>query len=194
MSQSVSISRLQLISLSLLSTGSLILTTFLPALCPISSARAVEFPDGRVAFDRPPRLIRTASTSTRKRRSVVTYHFTVEVPEDAGEPLKVIEIEQLERSLKTIVFQPEETRAFLGNSFKGGPALSLATDETRVEPGKVTVVFDPPVPPGSTITIAIDPKRNPSRGGTYLFQVTAFPAGEIRLGQSLGYGRLRIYN
>lgn len=142
----------------------------------------------------PPRLIRTASSFTRHHNSVAAYHFTLEVPEDAGEPLQVVKIEQPESSLETIIFRPEATRAFLGNSFNGGPAVSLASDEGTTKPGSVTVVFSPPISPGSTITVVIKPKRNPFRSGVYLFHVTVFPAGESSREQSLGYGRLHIYD
>lgn len=177
-----------------LSTGILFLGTLFLAPRPMPPANAVEFPNGQIAFDRPPRLIRTTSSFKHHRSSASVYHFILEVPADAGEPLKVVEIEQPDRSLETIVFQPEATRAFLGNKFKGGPELSLAEVGGTTAPGKVTVVFETPVPPGSTVTVSIKPERNPFRGGVYLFEITAFPAGEDSLGQSLGYGRFHIYD
>nr|WP_199755917.1 DUF2808 domain-containing protein [Chroococcidiopsis cubana] len=45
--------------------------------------------------------------------------------------------------------------------------------------------------PGTTVTVALRAKRNPS-GGIYLFGVTAFPTGEKSSGQFLGYGRLHF--
>ncbi|KAM3113986.1 DUF2808 domain-containing protein, partial [Phormidesmis sp. 146-33] len=61
------------------------------------------------------------------------------------------------------------------------------------KPGEVTIVFDQPVQPGSTVTVALAAQRNPSWANVYLFGVTAYPDGENGLGQFLGYGRINIY-
>ena len=58
--------------------------------------------------------------------------------------------------------------------------------------GETTVVFDAPIEPGNTVTISVKPKRNPSRGGVYLFGVTAYPTGDNSQGMYLGSGRIYI--
>ena len=67
----------------------------------------------------------------------------------------------------------------------------MAIDEDQQS---VTLTFDPPVAPGNTVTIALEPERNPRRSGVYLFGVTAYPSGEKTYGQFLGYGRLHFYD
>jgi hypothetical protein len=60
-------------------------------------------------------------------------------------------------------------------------------------PGEAIVQFDPPVAPGTTVRVSIPAIANPQSGGTYLFGVTAFPAGENSSGQFLGYSQIRFY-
>lgn len=118
----------------------------------------------------------------------------ISVPEEAGEPLQAVRITQ-DLDNTNIAFRTNESRAFLGDSFAGGRELTLANigGSQSSEEDEVTVVFDPPVPPGSTVMIALKAQRNPDRGGYYSFGITAFPAGENGVGQFLGYGRLYFY-
>jgi hypothetical protein len=87
-----------------------------------------------------------------------------------------------------------QSSAFIGNSFAGGPAVSLASigGEQPSDSNEVTLVFDPPISPGKTVTVALKAARNPLPGGIYLFGVTAFPPGENSSGLFLGYGRLHL--
>lgn len=146
-------------------------------------------------FDRPPRLIRTATSVTQTEVSGATYHFTLKVPQDAGESLKSVTIAQY-KNPDTVVFQEGKNRAFAGDSFAGGPQVPLASVGGPQPSGtsEEMVVFDSPVTPGSTVTVTLKPKRNPDRAGVYLFGVTAYPAGESSPGQFLGYGRLHFYD
>ena len=59
--------------------------------------------------------------------------------------------------------------------------------------GRLDLTFPQPVPPGSTVTVMLKPWNNPSMADTYMFEVTAFPAGPNPSPSSLGYGTLRIY-
>ena len=124
-----------------------------------------------------------------------TYYFTLNVPQNAGEPLQAIKIVP-RRNADTVEFQPSESLAFAGTRYARGPALSLASiggfEPSDTE--EMTVVFDPPVQPGSIVTVALKPRRNPDLGGVYLFGVTAFPIGENSSGQFLGYGRFTFYD
>jgi hypothetical protein len=56
------------------------------------------------------------------------------------------------------------------------------------------VRFDPPVPPGTTVTTVLKPWSNPDQADTYMFEVTAWPAGPNPTPSPLGYATLRIYN
>jgi hypothetical protein len=74
-----------------------------------------------------------------------------------------------------------------------GEALTLGNVTADEENQTVSVTFDPPVPPGTVVTLGLKAERNPRSGGVYLFGVTAFPPGESAYGQFLGYGRFNFY-
>jgi len=152
---------------------------------------AVQLGNGQIAFNYPPRLVR-ATTSYKSPHTPATYYFTLAIPQNAGEPLGAVTISQRENS-DTISFDPSRSRAFLGNRFVRDSEIPLASigGEQPNKPGEATIAFDPPVPPGNTVTVALRAKRNPS-GGVYLFGVKAFPDGENSSGQFLGYGRLHF--
>ncbi|MBD2099922.1 DUF2808 domain-containing protein [Leptolyngbya sp. FACHB-261] len=171
-----------------LSACALLLGTLLP-----TSALAVRLSSGQVYFDRPPRLLGAATTFNAARVWGATYRFTLAVPEDAGEPLQRVTIAQRE-NVDEVAFDLDESRAFAGTGFRGRQPFNIASVTEEPASNAVTVVFDPPVPPGNTVTITLRPDRNPDFGGVYLFGVTAFPAGENSYGQFLGYGRLNFYD
>ena len=155
-------------------------------------ASAVDLGGGRTFFDQSPRLIRTAASLTSSR-TPSTYQFTIEVPSDAGEPLKAVTITQ-KPNAERIKFDVSENRAFIGDSFAGGPQLSLA-NIGGIQPSdsnEVTVVFDQPVVPGSRVTVSLRAKKNPHNGGVYQFGVTAFPVGNNSPGLYLGTARLHF--
>ncbi|OUL24140.1 DUF2808 domain-containing protein [Nostoc sp. 106C] len=178
----------------LFSASTLTLNFLLLGLLLVSPALAIRLSNGQIAFNNPPRLIRSA-TSSSSSNIRGTYQFTISVPQDAGEPLEAVSIVQ-RPNVETIAFDVSQHRAFKGNSFAGGPALHLASiGGTEVsQSNKQMVVFDPPVAPGSTVTVEIVTKGNPQLGRVYLFGVTAYPAGENGIGQFLGYGRLHFYH
>ena len=145
----------------------------------------------RTAFDKAPRLIRSAASSNTAN-APASYHFTVTVPENAGESLEAVKIVQ-QPGVQNIEFNMNRSQAFIGDSFSGGPNVSLAsTGGLPTTEGEATVVFDPPIPPGSTVTVSLRAKENPRFGGVYLFAVTAYPEGNNSDGQFLGYGRLHF--
>ena len=55
----------------------------------------------------------------------------------------------------------------------------------------VTVTFDPPIPPGRQITIALNATN--SRDGIYIYEVAAMPPETTGLGQRIGIERLNFY-
>ena len=156
------------------------------------SANAFELGDGRTAFLRAPRLIRTAASHS-SANSPSTYQFTIEVPKDAGEALKAITISPKNNAQK-INFNVSQSKAFMGDSFAGGTNLSLTNiGGSQIKGSKeITVVFDEPVQPGNTVTVSLKTNRNPHRAGFYLFGVTAFPEGEKSPGLYLGSGRFHF--
>jgi hypothetical protein len=154
---------------------------------------AIQLQDGTVYFAAPPRLV--SATTTFKEVYVwgATYYFTLSLPENAGEPLQRVTINQRE-GVDYIRFDLKNTVAVAETSSHARQKLALkdATSDRKTQTTSLT--FDPPVSPGTTITIALQPWQNPSVSGVYLFGVTAFPAGEKSHGQFLGFGRLTFYS
>ncbi|MGC9505740.1 DUF2808 domain-containing protein [Baaleninema sp.] len=156
--------------------------------------RAVQVADGTVYFDRPPSLLGASTTFDSIRSWNATYFFSLELPEDAGEPLQQISIAQHERVDPHMRYHLEDTYSFEGTRRDRGDAISLGTVTHDEDNQTLTVTFEPPVEPGTTVTVALRPVRNPAFSGVYLFGVTAYPAGDQAYGQFLGFGRLHFYS
>lgn len=150
------------------------------------AALAVKFPDGRVAFNRPPSITNVEASFDSARVSNPTYTFKLTVPAEAGEPLQALEIVQRDNA-EAVQFKPQKSRAFVN-----GSAIAVTASGTET-PGTIRLVFDTPIQPGETVTVDVNPKRNPTYGGVYLFGVTAYPEGEAGIGQFIGHGRIHIY-
>ncbi|MGB7441533.1 MAG: DUF2808 domain-containing protein [Coleofasciculaceae cyanobacterium] len=181
------------INIHRLSTNALVFSTLLSGSLFASVTPAIELANGQTAFESAPRLIRATSSFKSRNLPTATYHFTLQVPENAGEPLKAVKIEGRNNS-EVIEFDVRKSRAFIGDSLAGGQALSVSSVSGTSKADEVTVVFDQPVSPGSTVTVALKLKRNPFNPGVYLFGVTAFPEGENGQGLYLGSGRIQIYH
>jgi hypothetical protein len=154
-----------------------------------------EMGNGRSVFIHSPHLSRSA-VSTSAIHARATYEFTVQVPANAGAPLQALRIVQ-EPNLETIPFDLTQNRAFEGDSFAGGPNLPLAAIGGAMPPSQaneITVVFDPPVAPGKTVTVTLESPRTPALSNVYLFGVTAYPTGYNSPGLFLGYGRINSQN
>jgi hypothetical protein len=176
----------------LLGSSTLILELLLPTSLTTSLTRAVELGNGRTFFDHPPQLIQVTAT-TINPFSPSTYLFTISVPGNAGEPLQAVTIAQ-QTNVEQIDFQVSESRAFMGKNIASGQSIALASigGSEPSNSNEVTIVFDKPVTPGSTVTIALAVTRNPDLGGVYQFGVTAFSPGENSPGLYLGSGRLQF--
>lgn len=154
-------------------------------------AAAVRLSDGRVYFENLPRL---TQVTTRDQFAGLQgrYHFTVEVPADAGEPLEALRISPRDHA-SSFAFDFNQSRATQGAAYARGPELSMVSIGGAPEdPNEVLMVFEEPVQPGETVTVVLKTIHNPPPG-VYLFGVTAYPGGEDAVGQFLGYGRLHIY-
>ena len=153
-------------------------------------ASAVRLADGTVYFAQPPSLVSATTTYNQVYAWTATYYFTLSIPENAGEPLQRVTI-SLDEGAEDIEFNLKDSRAFEGTRQHKGEKITLGavTQDKR----SLSITFDPPVPPGKTVTIALYPFQNPRLGGIYLFGVTAFPPGEKTHGQFLGFGRLQFY-
>ncbi|WP_013325351.1 DUF2808 domain-containing protein [Gloeothece verrucosa] len=160
--------------------------------CLGSPVLAIQFADGTRSFEKSPLLLDAITTFDGVRVPAAKYYFTIEIPEDVGEPVGKIVIGQ-RYSPQTIDFYPEKTVAFVGTYTHRGENYTIKNAEWDRQFETVTVTFDPPIPPGNTVTVGLKPIRNPDYGGVYLFGVTVFPQGEDSLGLYLGVGRFHFY-
>lgn len=143
-------------------------------------------------FRHPPQLVRAASSQIGGSLPS-TYEFTLVVPADAGQSLKAVTIAQAP-GLETVRFDGGRSRAFAAGRFAAGPELRLASvGGEQPKDGIVTVVFEQPVQPGNTVTVAVEAEENPNFLGVYEFGITAYPASSETSGQFLGFGRLNFY-
>ncbi len=147
----------------------------------------------QVAFRKAPRLLDIYATFNAVRMRSARYYFDITIPEDAGAPLQKVEIE-LRKGQKKIYYRLEKTVAYLGTHRRKGNQLALATTMRDEETGIITVEFANPLPPGSTFTVGLKPKRNPDYSGVYVFGVTAFPQGENSYGLYLGSRSIHFYS
>ncbi|HEY9907465.1 MAG TPA: DUF2808 domain-containing protein [Thermosynechococcaceae cyanobacterium] len=150
-------------------------------------------PEGQTFFSKPPQLSRVAASQTGVY-TPSTYEFTLTVPKNAGQPLKAVKIAQAE-NVETVKFDISTSKAFVGERLTASSEIRLASvgAEQPANPGEVTIVFEQPVQPGSTVTVALAVQNNPGWGGVYEFGVTAYPDGENGWGQFLGYRRINFY-
>ncbi|MGB3512265.1 MAG: DUF2808 domain-containing protein [Microcoleaceae cyanobacterium] len=154
---------------------------------------AIQLRDGTVYFAQPPRLVKAVTTRSETYVWNAKYYFTLSLSPDAGVPLKRVTITKSEGG-GNIRYNPDKTIAFEGTHRDQGQQLTVEKVAIADETNTVSVTFNPPVPPGKTVTIGLRPVRTPKYGGIYLFGVTAFPAGEKSHGHFLGYGRLHFYD
>lgn len=171
------------------------LTTCLSALTIIgivsSQASAVQSPDGTVAFESAVLLVDSHTTFDGVRVKQAIYYFDLELPDDVGESLQKVMVQQRKGGDK-IKFNLDKTKAYLGDHNHKQEELNLITSQNETT-GEITVEFEQAISPGNKITIGLKPKENPDLSGVYLFGVTAFPTGEKPLGLYLGAGRLHFY-
>lgn len=153
-----------------------------------ASASAVQLADGTVHFVGVPRLERVRTTNSDAGDFGATYYFTINIPADADEPLQRLVFDQRE-GLSRIKFRLQRTRIF-GQKRRPVIPSNISADQQ----GAVSVLFDPPIPPGETVVVGLRPRRNTYTDGVYQFGVMAFPAGEKSRGQFLGFGRLHFYD
>ncbi len=157
------------------------------------SVEAIELADGTTYFLNPPRLLGAITSQDGTFIWGATYYFTLELPENAGEPLQKVAIVQ-EGGLGRPLFDASSTEVFEGTRNRLGKSLAIQNVNLDPDVPALVIEFNPPIPPGRTITIRLYPVKNPTVAGTYLYGVTAFPTGKKPFGQYLGVGQIRIYD
>ena len=175
----------------------LLLTLFLSTASilvpPILETKAIELSDGTVTFKKSPRLIKAFTTFKSIRVTRSRYFFTLEIPSDAGEPLKRVTFKQ-RKSQQSIRLLSDETQAFEGGARKKDVELSIEKVNYNQENDTIDVFFEDPIPPGTIFTIGLRAVRNPEFAGVYLYGVTAYPRGEKSIGLDLGVGRFHFFD
>ncbi|NET35677.1 MAG: DUF2808 domain-containing protein [Cyanothece sp. SIO1E1] len=161
-----------------------------------STARAVQLADGLTHFERPPSLIKASTPHNRVAERNAGYYFDLRVHENAGEPLQkvVIAQENGNTAFSAVDFDLAKTRAYFGSRRRRGEKVRIDEVTWDGELQAVIVNFNPPIAPGTDLTLRLHAYNNPGLIGVYLFGVTAFPAGEETQGQFIGFGRLQFFN
>lgn len=157
----------------------------------VTSSEAVQLADGTVAFANPPTLLDAMTTFRAVRFRGAKYYFTISLPATADEPLQKITV-NLRQGADDIDYRLDKTIAAVGTARDKTEEIAIAETLFNEETETVTVTFAKPISPGTTFTVGLVPKRNPDADGTYLFGVTAFPAGQKSQGIYLGPGRLQF--
>jgi len=172
---------------------------FLPPLAALSLAVATAAAAGhalelgnRTQFVRAPWKVTLTSYTTNVGQSPAEYFFTLRLDEGAGASLGGMTIQQTRGADWQFPFAVERTRAFLGVPRREGLRIPVeAAFDAAAR--RFTLWFPEPVPPGATVTVSLRPWFNPIQADTYLFQVTAIPAGPEPMSSPVGVGTLRIY-
>jgi len=155
---------------------------------------ALERSDGTVVFEAPPRLVAASTSRNTTMARNATFYFTLDLPATAGEPLASVTIEPMAGSRWLWPYDLAATTAFVGDRYQRGAALPLGGATETAETGEVTVTFDPPVAPGTLLTLALRPSYTPRASGSYDFRVDTRPAGAQSETQYAGVRRLSFYS
>lgn len=148
---------------------------------------------GRTYFTAPPVKVIFRNYYPQAWEAGGEYYFTILLPAAAGEALGALRIEQIRGVDRSFGFLVERSRAFLGEPRREGAAVPV---EVQFDPAArlFAIRFPQPVAPGQTVTLALRPQRNPGQADTYLFAVTAYPAGPEPDATPVGVARMPIYD
>lgn len=170
--------------------GALLTPLVTPLLLPAPPAPALEL-RGQTYFQSPPWKVSLRNYYWYVEQSGGEYYITIELPEKADASLGALQILQTRGVDRSFSFDERASRAFLGLPRREGakvPVVVRFDDNQRL----FRIDFPEPVAPGSTLTVALRPFRNPSQSDTYMFQVTAFPAGPDPVASPVGFVNLQI--
>jgi hypothetical protein len=162
------------------------------ALVTPQSSFAVELP---TAFETALKLTRAASTYDYINSYPATYQFAIQLPAEVKQPLARISITVPGEfgAFGTNLPKKEDVSAFIPtepDAMRPQVAQRVLPTQINIEGRTVLIDFPEPIPSPQTVTIQFGLMRNPSLGGTYLFEVNAFPPGSKAVKQFVGFGRL----
>ena len=166
----------------------------IPALSPLAipAARSLEL-QGATYFSKAPWKVDLVSYYTTVWQTSAEYYFTISLDADAGAALGGLTIQQTRGVDNNFPFFVDRTSAFLGRPRQQGPRVPVQAQFDSAA-RRFTLTFPEPVAPGATLTVVLKPWNNPSFSDTYMFQVTAYPAGPNPSPAPVGFGTLRIYD
>jgi hypothetical protein len=164
-----------------------LLTVSLAASNAITPVSANPLTGSDAMFERAPRLIDVSTTQPASFIPGGTYEFTLSLPQNAGNSLQAVTISQ-GKNAGTIVFASDKSRVVANG--KDVPLSAIGGEYSE----DVTIAFDRPIQPGSTVTISLRVERNARQEGTYSFGVTAYPVGDSTNGLFLGYGHVTLFD
>ena len=107
-----------------LSLGAVFIAAVGSIVAPLSAAQAVQLSDGTVFFTAPPRLVGASTTNNSVYAWSVTYYFTLNHLDNAGEPLQRVTIAQ-DEGTDTVRFSSREIEAFEGSRDRLGSKLAV---------------------------------------------------------------------
>ncbi len=156
------------------------------------NAFAVEFP---TAFETALKLTRAASTYSNINAYPATYQFAIQIPAAAKQSVARISITVPDDFGPFGVSLPkkEDISAFIPtepDAMRPQVAQQMLPAQISIDGRTVLLDFPEPIPAAQTVTVQFGLMRNPAQGGTYLFEVNAFPPGTKAVKQFVGFGRL----
>lgn len=154
---------------------------------------AVQLGDGSTVFTSPPRLVSFVTTENIAGRRNARYYVTVNLLPEADESLKTLTITLIEGRFPRLGYHVDELAVFAGDRGDRGDRYPIETAAYDEASQTLTLQLEQPIPPGELFTVTLEPIRNPTQAGVYLFEVMAAPAGEKPVFQRVGTGRLDIY-
>lgn len=159
---------------------------------PPAPAAALEL-QGKSYFLKPPSDVALISYYSTVFDPQPDYYFTLQIPSDAGASLGGLTIQQTRGSDRQFLLGMDHVHAFLGRPRAEGARVPVQVSFDAASL-RFSLTFPQPVPPGSTLTVVLQPWNNPIQADTYMFEVMAYPAGPNPVAASLGYGTLNIYS
>lgn len=120
-------------------------------------------------FDQPPVLVEQPTLELNSHRR--DYTFSIQVPNNAGAAMAGVLVEQF--ADESLDFDLSQTEAFLDSTKNRTAELDLQSVE-QIAPNQIQIRFAEPVAPGTTITIALEPRHIPRGSNSYQIGVSAF--------------------
>lgn len=139
-------------------------------------------------FRASPRLTRSVTTFSFAD-VISTYIFEIEIPQNAGNNLQKIIINQ-QKNTETITFFPDKTKVFILNQNQK-PLDVNSTLNVNNNQNEIIINLSQPANPGDKIRLAIKAK-NPLYGGIYQFGITVYPEGNNPQSLYLGIARFHF--